>query len=393
MCLRNRSPIQCIIPPYVLEGMLESGDPSVRAAALDTLLATEHLRGERTVRALTAVSASPDTGRRTVYDCGNLQNLASAALAHTEDGPDSPDRSVNDAFRGLGLTRDFYGTVLGRDSIDDRGMRLNAFVHYGSRFQNAFWDGQEMIFGDGDGTRFGNFTGAIDVIAHELTHGVTEYTANLEYHNEPGALNESISDVFGSLVKQWARKQSAAKADWLIGAEIFTPHVPGDALRSMKAPGTAFKGDPQPDHMSKFVRLPDTKPGDWGGVHYNSGIPNRAFYLTATAVGGNAWEAPGHIWYESLRASAATTGFQEFADTTFLKAGQMYGTGGREQEAVRDAWQQVGIHVRAKTGFEARKRRRGAERGSEAESFDELQRQIRRLADRLEALLDADGRL
>src|SRR6185369_4573404 len=95
-------------------------------------------------------------------------------------------------------------------------------------------------FGDGDGEIFTDFTASLDVIAHELTHGVTEYTANLEYHNQSGALNESISDAFGSMVKQWALHQDVHTADWLIGAEVFSPGVAADALRSMKAPGTAY---------------------------------------------------------------------------------------------------------------------------------------------------------
>ena len=171
-----------------------------------------------------------------------------------------------------------------------------------------------MVFGDGDGVLFTDFTKSLDVIAHELTHGVTEFTAGLEYQNQSGALNESMSDVFGSLVKQWARKQTADQADWLIGAEIFTPEIDADALRSMKAPGKAYNNaafgrDPQPDHMSKFVKLPDTDEGDKGGVHINSGIPNKAFYLTAIGIGGYAWEAPGHIWYAALKASSAIDQF------------------------------------------------------------------------------------
>jgi Zn-dependent metalloprotease len=250
----------------------------------------------------------------------------------------------------LGSTRDFYKQVLERNSIDDKGMRLDGYVHRGLRYNNAFWDGQEMVFGDGDGVLFADFTKSLDVIAHELTHGVTEYTAGLEYHVEPGALNESMSDVFGSLVKQWSLGQTAEEADWLIGAEVFTPEVEADALRSMKAPGTAYNNetlgeDPQPDHMRKFKRLPDTEEGDWGGVHINSGIPNKAFYLIAQDIGGCAWEAPGLIWYESLKASGPRMQFQEFANTTFSKAGQLYGTGSLEQQAVRAAWKEVGLPI------------------------------------------------
>jgi Zn-dependent metalloprotease len=195
---------------------------------------------------------------------------------------------------------------------------------------------------------FIDFTKSLGVIGHELTHGVTENTAGLEYHDQPGALNESISDVFGSLIDQWSQNQTAENAGWMIGPEIFTPGFAGDALRSMKDPGHAYDNptmgtDPQPGHMNDYVPLPNTARGDNGGVHVNSGIPNKAFYLTAINIGGHAWKAPGHIWYESLKASTSTTEFQQFADTTVAKAAQLYGAD--EQRAVADAWHQVGIRV------------------------------------------------
>jgi Zn-dependent metalloprotease len=268
---------------------------------------------------------------------------------------------VNRAFDGFGHTRDFYQEVFDRDSLDGQGLRLNGYVHYGDAYNNAFWDGAQMVFGDGDGVLFTDFTKSLDVIAHELTHGVTEFTAALEYQDQSGALNESISDVFGSLVKQWANRQTAAQADWLIGAEVFTPDMGGDALRSMKAPGHAYNSpalgrDPQPDNMSKYVNMTD----DNGGVHINSGIPNKAFYLTAVGIGGFAWEAPGHIWYAALQASTSTTNFQEFADTTYMKADQLYGSQSPEQQAVVSAWKEVGIRisgVRSLAGTSARMRR------------------------------------
>lgn len=342
--------VSCITPPHLLRKLLESQDPQLREAALNTLLTTAKLRGERLVRGVQGLAAAPGAGRRTVLDCRGSNRLPSAVVVRTEDGPAARDASANRAFDGLGATRQFYGDVLGRKSIDDRGMRLDAYIHRGQKFNNAFWDGREMVFGDGDGVAFTDFTASLDVIAHELTHGVTEHTAGLEYHLESGALNESISDVFGSLVKQWTLKQTADQADWLIGAEIFTPSIRADALRSLKAPGTAYDNaafgrDPQPDHMSRFVRLPDTEEGDNGGVHINSGIPNHAFYRFAINLGGHAWQAAGHIWYESLKASVPDTGFQAFADTTHAKAGQLYGSGSAEQAAARDAWGNVGIRI------------------------------------------------
>jgi Zn-dependent metalloprotease len=341
----------CITPPYILNRLLDSDDQSIRQAALNTLVTTAQLRGQRHVRALIAGAlAIPADGRRSIYDCKHGTFLPLAELVRSEGDADAADTSVNRAFDGLGATRDFYRDVFQRNSIDDRGMRLLGYVHRGSKYNNAFWDGQEMVFGDGDGEVFTDFTGSLDVIAHELGHGVTEHTAALEYRNQSGALNESLSDVAGSMVKQWHLGQTADQADWLIGPEVFTPDIEADALRSMKAPGTAFDNklfgkDPQPDHMDRYVDLPETDEGDYGGVHINSGIPNKAFFLVASGIGGNSWEAPGHIWYESMKASTATTQFQEFADTTFRKAEQLYGAGGREQQAVQDAWSGVGIQV------------------------------------------------
>lgn len=383
------------MPPYLLKKMLDNPDGKVRDAALRTLLATSRLRGERSVRGLIASAATTSAqGRRTIFDCANSTFLPSATIARTEDGAAASDDSVNRAFAGLGDTRDFYREVFDRDSLDGRGMRLNGYVHYDAGYNNAFWNGSEMVFGDGDGVLFTDFTKSIDVIAHELTHGVTEFTAGLEYHNQSGALNESMSDVFGSLVKQWVKKETADQADWLIGAEVFTPDIEADALRSMKAPGKAYNNptlgrDPQPDHMSKYVNLPDTDEGDNGGVHINSGIPNKAFHLTAVNIGGFAWEAPGHIWYAALQASTPSTNFQEFADTTYLKAGQLYGTQSTEQQAVLSAWKDVGIRisgVRALSGTAARVRRQVVMAMANGQDEDTTERKIEQLAKQLAIL-------
>jgi Zn-dependent metalloprotease len=221
-------------------------------------------------------------------------------------------------------------------------------VHYGDRYNNAFWNSRQMVFGDGDGQLFNRFTIAVDVIGHELTHGVTEDEARLVYMFQAGALNESISDVFGSLIKQKLLNQTAQQADWLIGEGLFTAAVNGQALRSMKAPGTAYADpvlgkDPQPDHMTRYVNTYN----DNGGVHINSGIPNKAFQLTAAALGGYAWERAGRIWYETLRDSALrqNTGFKRFAKLTLSTAGRLYGQGSVEQEIVADAWATVGLSV------------------------------------------------
>jgi Zn-dependent metalloprotease len=225
-------------------------------------------------------------------------------------------------------------------------MRLDSTVHYGDHFDNAFFDGRQMVYGDGDAQLFKRFTIAADVIGHELTHGVTAYSAGLIYQGQPGALNESISDVFGSLVKQYSAKQSAKDADWLIGAGLLADGVKGVALRSMKAPGTAYDDpvlgkDPQPAHMKGFVHTRS----DNGGVHINSGIPNHAFFLLAGTLGGNAWEKAGQIWYGALQQFSPKTNFHGAAVITMQTARTLYGAGSLEEKAVMDAWQKVGIHV------------------------------------------------
>ncbi|WP_225823434.1 M4 family metallopeptidase [Streptomyces naphthomycinicus] len=387
-------PVNCIIPPYILEKLLDSEDREERQAALDTLLVTARLRGERAIRASFSGAAAPGVGRRTVFDCEEDEFLANAVLARTEDGPESADASVNRAFDALGLTRDFYKEVFERNSIDGRGMRLDGYVHFGFQVKNAFWDGRQMLFGDGDGKEFSDLTGSLDVIAHELTHGVTDHTSGFEYHNQSGALNESISDVFGSLVKQWSLKQSAEEADWLIGADVYTPGIGGDALRSMKNPGHAFNNpkfgkDPQPDRMSKFVHLPDTWQGDNGAVHYNSGIPNKAFFLTAVRIGGFAWEAAGSIWYESLKASGPEDDFQDFATTTFQKAGELFTAGSHEQSAVLSAWREVEVPVKGVPVGVARVRSFAVDGNGGAGRMDgsaALAKQVSALNDKVETL-------
>ncbi|NTU82998.1 MAG: peptidase M4 family protein [Chloroflexales bacterium] len=354
MCMSRSCPpsIFCIIPPYMLRGIVEHGSAQQRTAAIETILADQTLRQMRTEAAAHPVPPAPALGgeaekRRSVYSANNQQTLP-GVLAREEGSEPVSDVSVNEAYDGLGATYDLFWDQFSRNSIDDEGQPLSATVHFGRGYNNAFWNGEQMVFGDGDGKIFNRFTIAIDVIGHELAHGVTQDEVGLRYSLQPGALNESLSDVFGSLVKQYHLGQTAEQADWLIGAGLFTDQVQGAALRSMKAPGTAYDDpvlgkDPQPAHMDNFVRTFE----DNGGVHINSGIPNRAFYLAAVALGGNAWEKAGHIWYETLRDSQlrANTGFLRFAGLTVRNARRLFGQGSDEQRAVASAWAQVGLRV------------------------------------------------
>jgi Zn-dependent metalloprotease len=284
--------------------------------------------------------------RRAIYTANNTEELPGEAVRAEGQGPVS-DAAANEAYDGLGATFQFFKEVYGRDSVDGRGLPLEATVHYGSSYNNAFWNGEQMVFGDGDGVIFSRFTVALDIIAHELGHGVTGAEAGLVYMRQSGALNESMSDVFGSMVKQHALKQTVDQADWLIGAGLLK--FPGQALRSMKAPGTAYDNqamgkDPQPADMAHYVNTRQ----DNGGVHLNSGIPNRAFCLAATALGGYAWEKAGRIWYDTIcdRSLPQTADFATFAAYTKKSATARFGAGGAEEKAVVDAWNAVGVEVK-----------------------------------------------
>jgi Zn-dependent metalloprotease len=346
----HRHSIFCIVPPHVLSEIARNGNAAQRNAALDTLALDVTMRSQRMTYQLLAAAvprpavavAAPQV-HRTIYTAQNTQTEP-GQLVRSEGQDPSGDQEVDEAYDGLGHTFDFYLQNYHRNSINDHGLPLVGTVHYDQKFDNAFWDGRQMVFGDGDGTIFNRFTISLDVIGHELTHGVTGSEANLQYSGQPGALNESVSDVFGSLVKQYVLKQTASEADWLIGAGLLT--FQGQALRSMKAPGTAYDNnllgkDPQPADMQHYVNT--TR--DHGGVHINSGIPNHAFYLVATALGGNAWVKAGQIWYDTIRDKSLkpTATFAAFAGRTVVNAGHRYATNSTEQKAVIDAWRQVGV--------------------------------------------------
>lgn len=269
-------------------------------------------------------------------------------IVRTEGMAPTRDAAVEEAYIGLGVTDHLFWEAYDRDSIDDDGMVMEATVHFGLGYNDAFWNGRGMVFGDGDGELFNRFTVALEAIGHELTHGVIENEGGLDYFCQPGALNESVCDVFGSLIKQRAHNQHVQEADWLIGVGLFTDQVNGDAIRSLKAPGSAYDDpvigkDPQPGHMDGYV----TTFADNCGVHINSGIPNRAFYLLATELGGHAWKRAGRIWYESVRHPDRSSSilFQAFATLTLEVAERLYGSSSDERHAVVGAWNEVGIPI------------------------------------------------
>jgi Zn-dependent metalloprotease len=346
----------CITPPLLLENIAQRAKrPSLKRWAEDTLAITRALREAR----LSASAPDPEPElaarprvpgkQRAVYSARQGQGLP-GSLIRPEGAPPTGDAAVDEAFDGAGATYDFLKTVFGRSGIDGKDMRIVSTVHYGRGYDNAFWNGRQMVYGDGDGEVFLRFTRSLDVIAHELAHAVTEHTSGLIYWEQPGALNEHFSDVIGVLVKQWKLGQKAEDADWLIGAELLGPELrnpPGQALalRSMKAPGTAYDDpllgrDPQPAHMKDLYR----GHADSGGVHINSGIPNLVFYRVAIGFGGYAWEKAGRIWWRAFTEPGRMSqraSFREAAKETIEVAGLMFDS--RAAKLVAEAWEGVGV--------------------------------------------------
>jgi Zn-dependent metalloprotease len=352
--------VECrLIPDYMLRNIAERGNRDERRAALQSLATSGTMRSLR-VQAearrsvapraamvdLTAALAAP-AKERMVRDARGSFDLR-GRIVRTEGGPRSDDEAVEEAFERLGTTWDFFFEVFARNSIDKSGMPIEAVVHYRRNYDNALWNGTQMVFGDGSGRRFTRLTRSLTVCAHELSHGVIQYDGPLVYQGQAGALNESMADVLGVLVEQWKLGQTAEQADWLVGREILAPGVTGKALRSLAEPGSAYDDDvlgkdPQPAHMSGFVTTDD----DNGGVHINSGIPNRAFSLVATRLGGNAWEDAGRIWYASLghERLLPTATFRQFARITRYVAVTLFGNGSRQVSAVEEAWSGVGVEL------------------------------------------------
>ncbi len=355
-----------IVPPHIFDYMAEKAESTEHRELAHRAIAQRlKLHAERefnNLKTRTAIEAGSIEQplhvavtaaqlSRKVYTANNTVRLP-GTLVRTEGKPPVVGNvAINEAYDGSGATWEFYNSVFGRNSVNGHGLTLVSTVHFDKHYDNAFWNGKQMVYGDGDGTLFDRFTKCLDVIGHELTHGVTQYTTNLAYHNQSGALNESISDVFGSMIKQKALNQSSATADWLIGAGLFIPKagVNRAALRSMKAPGTAYNdpsalgSDPQPAHMSHYKNLPDTPNGDFGGVHINSGIPNKAFYEASIAFGGNSWDHAGKVWYTAMTngSVSSTASFADFRNATVAAATTLFGVTG--QQKLIQAWQTVGL--------------------------------------------------
>ena len=346
-------PIQCIVPPHMVEAIKKRGSKKMikMAEALDKQSAKyrDARVAAESSKSFLAAPIIADTQtlspNRRVYDGENKAALPGKLVRSEGDNP-SKDPVVNEVYDGSGDTFNLYADVYRRNSLDGEGMKIISTVHHRRRYNNAYWNGQQMAYGDGDGVLFKKFT-VLSIIGHELSHGVVQFSGGLVYRDQSGALNESFSDVFGVLTEQHKSKQTACEASWLVGEGILGPDVNGVALRSMKAPGTAYEDDilgkdPQPYHMDFYVNTSS----DNGGVHINSGIPNHAFYLLANYLGGYAWEKAGHIWYDTMQAiNNPLATFADWADKTVEMARDRFGSGSLEMLMTRRAWKLTGISI------------------------------------------------
>lgn len=310
--------IQGILPPYMLLDLAQRNPDQLQF--LDTLAKTQTLFSRSRGRGNSLYHFSPEAagdgnGDREVYDCQGGTNRPGKRFRFEGESAGA-DEEGNDAFEYTGIVREFYRKNHGRLSIDAHGMKMVSCFNFDDDFNNAYWDGAMMTYGRPKNKIFRRFV-LLDVCGHEITHGVTEFVSGMEYYGQSGALNEHCSDVFGELIEQYHFKIGVDKADWVIGNGIFQPGIKGTGIRNMLNPGTAYNDsqlgkDPQPAHMKDYKRMS----GDNGGVHYNSGIPNRAFALFSIAAGGNAWERAGKVWYAARSTAGARPSFAQFAAHT-----------------------------------------------------------------------------
>ncbi len=329
--------VKCqIIPPHILEELAKQGNISCKKTLNDTNRILQ--RRNTILNQLLVRKTEKGEGDRYVYDSQHKYEQR-YKLVLEEGGTASDDPTVSGAYDTSGFVRDYFREIFGLNSIDGNGMDVISNIHYGLNYNNAFWDGDEMTYGDGDGKEFTDFATAVDVVAHELTHGVTQFLSNLEYQGQPGALNEHFSDVFGTIIKQKYFKQDLADANWLIGDTIVMDAFPGVAIRSMKAPGTANEFDIQPAHMDKYY----TGTADNQGVHINSGIPNKAFYLCCLEIG---IEDCALIWFETLKSLWRTATFLDMLDI-ILETARLLTNANKVSsaapEAVRQSFAAVGL--------------------------------------------------
>jgi Zn-dependent metalloprotease len=284
---------------------------------------------------------------RAVYSANNGTSLP-GTLKRGETGAATGDSHVDMNHAHLGTTYQCYFQNFARDSFNNAGAQLKSTVHYDRNYVNAYWNGSQMVYGDGDGVQSDPLGKSLDVTVHELTHAVTSSESDLVYSNEPGALNEGMSDIFSAYCEAWTKNWVTDAAVYMIGDDVWTPATPGDALRYMSNPTRdGSSKDYYPERYTGF--------SDNGGVHWNSGIANLAFYLlseggthprgkTTTVATGIGIQKAGKIFYEAnANCMTSSSNFAAAKTCTEQKAEQFYGAA--EKDAVTKAWAAVGVGV------------------------------------------------
>jgi Zn-dependent metalloprotease len=358
MCTQHFDPIQCILPPYMTNKLPGHGKRGYNQTQRDQQIRLKRkmlaqIPPETKRMAMIANTGAKSVLYREVYDAGQMPMAIGKLIWKEGQSMPRNDPDARNVILGAKSVWSFYKKIFNRNSIDNQGLSIIQTIRYrelpNEDYYNAFWDGEQMFYGTGNPKYTGSFTSDLDIIGHELTHGVIDFEARLAYEKQSGALNESLADVFGIMVKQWANKTFARKADWLIGSNILKGK---NALRSMKAPGTAyvndpiFGDDPQPAVMKDFVKKPNNEKGDWGGVHYNSGIPNFAFYVACYEMGGYSWEKIGAAWYAALtnpKLMRPRSKFRNAATATMKSATTLFGTNSLPVKAIQKGWQTAGV--------------------------------------------------
>jgi Zn-dependent metalloprotease len=293
-----------------------------------------------------------------VYTAKNKKKLRKELVRDSEKR--STDRSVNEAYDGAKQTYDLLFLVYKTKSIDGKRFPLIATVHYDRNYSNAFWDGDEMVYGDGDRKIFNSFTSSIDICGHEIGHGATQELCGtkvslngkptgVDYENEAGGINEAYSDILGIQVKQRFNGQTAEQSDWLIGQGLLSKRKGKEyALRSMSNPGTGFVDHPDLGTDSQIWKYGDYKKrAEQGEVdpHDSSGVVNKAFYVSAMKLGGSTWEKAGRIYFESMPYIKVDETFAGLADKTIATAIRIFGEGSAEESAVREGWKVVEVKL------------------------------------------------
>lgn len=339
------------LPPYIVDRLADTDTADLRRVGIDTLIASASARARREVLPDPLLGRTPMPGfgrRRRVFDMEGREVPLPGTLRRGEKSAGTDDPDVERAFEHAGTTYGFYKDIFGRESLDGAGGWIVSSINFGRRVANAFWNGDQMIYGAGDGTYFKSFTLSLGIAAHEMSHGILDHTSKLAYLGETGALNESFCDVMGASVEQFAAQQTVEEALWMLGGEVTGPALVGvRGFRSFSAEPAyrdhpVLGSDPQPKHFADFVNEAE----DNGGVHKNSGIPNHAFYLAARAIGGRVWDKASRIWFEAFTRDLNNQAtFVQAATATVTVSRRLFSED--EASAVAGAWRQVGVEPEA----------------------------------------------